>query len=63
MVSEGSKRDEIGSFATVNDDKRTNRYKGKIGPVRQRREKIRQMVQKNGFATIENLAQQFGQIS
>ena len=60
MVSEESKRDEIGSLASVNAGKRTNRYKGKIGPVRQRREKIRQMVQKNGFATIENLAQQFG---
>ena len=60
MITENSKSGETSSGTNGNDRPRTNGYNGKIGPVRQRHDKIRQLVQNNGFVTIEYLAQEFG---
>ena len=60
MIKENSKRGATSSGTNGNDSPRTNGYNGKIGPVRQRHDKIRQLVQNNGFVTIEYLAQEFG---
>jgi DeoR family glycerol-3-phosphate regulon repressor len=60
MITENSKKGETSSGTNGNDSPRTNGYNGKIGPVRQRHDKIRQLVQNNGFVTIEYLAQEFG---
>ena len=60
MITDNSKIGETSSGSNGNDSPRTNGYDGKIGPVRQRHDKIRQLVQKSGFVTIEYLAQEFG---
>jgi len=60
MITENSRRDETSSGTNGNDSPRTNGSNEKIGPVRQRHDKIRQLVQNNGFVTIEYLAQEFG---
>ena len=60
MITENSKQGETSSGTNGNDSPRTNGYNGKIGQVRQRHDKIRQLVQNNGFVTIESLAQEFG---
>lgn len=60
MITENSKSGATSSGTNGNDGPRTNGYNGKIGPVRQRHDKIRQLVQNNGFVTIEYLAQEFG---
>jgi DeoR family transcriptional regulator, glycerol-3-phosphate regulon repressor len=59
MITENSERGETPSGTNDNDSPRTNGYNGKIGPVRQRHDKIRQLVQNNGFVTIEYLSQEF----
>ena len=60
MNRDSSKRDQTFSDSRGDQRQTENVSKGKMALVRQRHEKIRELVQTKGFVTIESLSKEFG---